>query len=155
MLKPLNKEKVNKKSMWEYLTSEVMWHKNCRRQVLHLTYQPSRFNKFGNDTNGYNINSNNNDSSNINEVIRAVLNFLFFYEKISHAPKSTKSTKKHKKHKNATKQKHKNANKRTKIKNVLKKYLRGKSHLLAYLRFCACEEKNRKVSTMEMLVPLN
>ena len=61
--------------------------------MLHLTYQPSRFNKFGNDTNGYNINSNNNDSSNINEVIRAVLNFLFFYEKISHAPKSTKSTK--------------------------------------------------------------
>ena len=57
-------------------------------------------------------------SSNINEVIRAVLNFLlFFYEKILHAPKSTKSTKqhqkapkstkKHKKHKNATKQKHK------------------------------------------------
>ena len=57
-------------------------------------------------------------SSNINEVIRAVLNFLlFFYEKILHAPKSTKSTKqhqkapkstkKHKKYKNATKQKHK------------------------------------------------
>ena len=35
-------------------------------------------------------------SSNINEVIRAVLNFLlFFYEKILHAPKSTKSTKQH------------------------------------------------------------
>ena len=38
-------------------------------------------------------------SSNINEVIKAVLNFLlFFYEKISHAqkaPRSTKSTKKH------------------------------------------------------------
>ena len=34
-------------------------------------------------------------SSNINEVIRAVLNslFFFFYEKILHAPKSTKSTK--------------------------------------------------------------
>ena len=41
-------------------------------------------------------------SSNITEVIRAVLNYwLFFYEKISHAPKSTK------KHKKATKQKHK------------------------------------------------
>ena len=36
-------------------------------------------------------------SSNINEVIRAVLNFLlFFYEKILHATKSTKSTKRHK-----------------------------------------------------------
>ena len=46
-----------------------------------------------------------NFSSNINEVIKAVLNFLFFYEKISHASKapktpkiskSTKSTKRHK-----------------------------------------------------------
>ena len=34
-------------------------------------------------------------SSNMNEVIRAVLNFLlFFYEKISHAQKSTKKHKK-------------------------------------------------------------
>ena len=33
-------------------------------------------------------------SSNINEVIRAVLNFLFFfYEKISHAPKALKALK--------------------------------------------------------------
>ena len=43
-------------------------------------------------------------SSNINEVIRAVLNFLFFfYEKILHAQKAQKtikSTKKHQKHKN-------------------------------------------------------
>ena len=39
-----------------------------------------------------------NFSSNINEVIRAVLNFLlFFYEEISHAQISTK------KHKNAQK----------------------------------------------------
>ena len=57
-------------------------------------------------------------SSDINEVIRAVLNF-FFYQKILHAqkaqkehkaqkaPKSTKSTKKHKNHKNITKQNHK------------------------------------------------
>ena len=72
-------------------------------------------------------------SSNINEVIRAVLNF-FFFEKILHAqkghkaqkaqktqnelkaqkaPKAPKSTKKTQ---NATTQKHKNANKRTKIK---------------------------------------
>ena len=38
--------------------------------------------------------------SNVNEVIRAVLNFIFFYEKIWHAPKAQK-------HKYATEQKHK------------------------------------------------
>ena len=39
-------------------------------------------------------------SSNINEVIREVLNFLlFFYEKILHAQNAPKSTKKHQKHK--------------------------------------------------------
>ena len=32
-----------------------------------------------------------NFSSNVNEVIRAVLNSLFFYEKISHAPKAPKA----------------------------------------------------------------
>ena len=32
-------------------------------------------------------------SSNVNEVIRAVLNSLFFYEKISHAPKAPKAPK--------------------------------------------------------------
>ena len=47
-----------------------------------------------------------NGSSNINEIIRASLNsiFFFFYKKISHAPKAPKSTKRHK---NATKKKHK------------------------------------------------
>ena len=55
-------------------------------------------------------------------------------------------------HKNINKQKHKNANEQIKIKNPLKKHLMGKSHLFAYLRFCACEEKNKKVSTMEMLI---
>ena len=54
-------------------------------------------------------------SSNINEVIRAVLNPLFFFLQKDFA--RTKSTKKHK---NATKQKHNNANKQTKIKTVLK-----------------------------------
>ena len=60
---------------------------------------------------------------NINEVIRAVLNFLFFFAKRFHthkkhqkahrpqrvlkAPKSQKAPKITKKHKNATKQKHK------------------------------------------------
>ena len=32
-------------------------------------------------------------SSNVNEVIRAVLNFLFFYKKISHVPKAQKAPK--------------------------------------------------------------
>ena len=56
-----------------------------------------------------------NFSSNINEVIRAVLNSLIFFltkrfrthqkaQKATKAPKSTKGTKKHK---NTTKQKHK------------------------------------------------
>ena len=31
----------------------------------------------------------------MNDVIKAVLNFLFFYEKISHTLKALKSTKKH------------------------------------------------------------
>ena len=50
--------------MCKYLTSEVMQHKNCRRQVFNLTYLPCLFNKYGNDTNGYNINSNFNDNNN-------------------------------------------------------------------------------------------
>ena len=88
------------------------------------------------------LSSMSNTSSNINEVIRAVLNSFFFLRKDfartkihQKAPKSTKSTKKHqkhqkprkapkttkntkstKKHKNSTKQKHKNANKQTKNK---------------------------------------
>ena len=72
----------------------------------------------------------------MNEVIRAVLNFLFilFYfpciKSHQKAQKSTKKHQKHKKHKNATKQKHKNANKWTKIKNVLKRYLRGEKSLM-------------------------
>ena len=62
-------------------------------------------------------------SSNINEVIRAVLNFLLFFtkrfrthQKASKSNKKQQKHQKHKKHKNATKQKHKNANKQTKIK---------------------------------------
>ena len=74
-------------------------------------------------------------SSNINYVIRAVLNFLLFFYKEIFAQKSTKGTKitkthqkaqKAPKHKNATKHKHKIANKQTKIKSTLKKYRRGK-----------------------------
>ena len=64
-----------------------------------------------------------NTSSNINEVIGAILNFLiFFYENILHAPKTQKSAKKHKKAVKALKAlkeqrlnqlKKQNANKRT------------------------------------------
>ena len=54
-------------------------------------------------------------SSNINEVIRAVLNPLFIF-----FTKRFRTHQKHQKHKNATKQKHNNANKQTKIKTVLK-----------------------------------
>ena len=57
-----------KKSMCKYLTSEVMWYRNCRRYVFNLTYLPCRFNKCGNDTNGYNINSNNDDNNNDNNT---------------------------------------------------------------------------------------
>ena len=66
-------------------------------------------------------------SSNINEVIRAVLNSLFFFfffcKKILHAPKaqkSTKTSKKYKKRKNATKQKHKTQISEQKLKMRLK-----------------------------------
>ena len=86
-------------------------------------------------------------SSTINEVIKTVWNFLLlFYEKTFHAPKGTK---KHKIHKNATKQKYENANKQTKIKNALKKHLSGKKWLIRLFAFLW------KVSTIEMLVPLN
>ena len=112
--------------------------------------------------------------SNVNEVIRAVLSFLlFFYEKISQAQKSISSTKKHQKHKKAQKStkryknaqkrnqtKAQNANEQTKIKNVLKninnKGEKGEnSNLFANLRFVLAKKKNRRASTMEVLVPLN
>ena len=63
-------------------------------------------------------------SSNINEVIRAVLNF--FYEKILYAqraqkaPKSTNKHQKHKKHKKAKKQKNKTQISEKKLKMRLK-----------------------------------
>ena len=69
-------------------------------------------------------------SSNINEVIRAVLNFLlFFCERTNKHQKAQISTKKHKKHQKAQKHnqaKAQNASKQTKIKNALKKHLSGK-----------------------------
>ena len=57
------------------MKKNVIIEKNCNDQKIHAC------NKV-------------NFSSNINEVIRAVLNFLFFfYEKISHAPKAKKAPK--------------------------------------------------------------
>ena len=64
-----------------------------------------------------NLMKSNPDSSNINEVIKAVLNYLsFFYEKILQAQKTTKSTKKHKKAPKAQKSTKTQPNKSTKRK---------------------------------------
>ena len=69
--------------------------------------------------------------------------FFFFSQKDFECTKSTKNQKNTKKHKIATKQKHKNANKQTKIKNVLKKHLRGEK--VTYSRFCVCEETKKSL----------
>ena len=62
----------------------------------------------------------------------------------------------HEKHKNATKQKHKNANKWTKIKNALKKHLREKLiRLFAFCVFCTSEEKkiaNKKMKSLHNIM---
>ena len=74
-------------------------------------------------------------SSNINEVIRTVLNFLFylffFFLRKDFVPtiKHQKAPKRSKNHQKAQKRnlaKAQNANKRTKIKNALKKHLSEK-----------------------------
>ena len=80
--------------------------------------------------------------SNINEIIRAVLNslFFFFYEKILHIPKAPKAQKAQKR--NQTKAQ--TATSEQKLKMFLKNIEEGKSHLFAYSRFrafCALEEK--------------
>ena len=66
-------------------------------------------------------------SSNMNQVIRAVLTFLFFFTKgfCTHH-KAPKITKKHLKIQKRDQTKAQNANKRTKIENALKKLLSGK-----------------------------
>ena len=70
-------------------------------------------------------------SSNANEVIRAVLNFLFFF---------TKRFCPHQKHKDATKQKNKNANKQITF-SPLDVFYAHKTQpflfLFAYVHFCA------------------
>ena len=60
-------------------------------------------------------------------------------QKITKKHQKHQKHKKHKNYKNTIEQKHKNANNRTKIKNALKKHLRGKSNLFAYLHFCVCK----------------
>ena len=65
-------------------------------------------------------------------------------QKITKKYQKHQKHKKHKNYKNTIEQKHKNANKRTKIKNALKKHLRGKSNLFAYLHFCACKGNKQK-----------
>ena len=85
---------------------------------------------------------NSFSSSNINEIIRAVLNSLsfFFYEKILHIPKAPKAQKAQKR--NQTKAQ--TATSEQKLKMCLKNIEEGKSHLFAYSRFrafCALEEK--------------
>ena len=52
------------------------------------------------------------------------------HKKNTRHQKAPKSTKNNLKYKNITKQKHKNANKGTKIKNALKKHLSGKKPLI-------------------------
>ena len=76
-------------------------------------------------------------------MIKAVVNLLLFFTKRFYThKKAPKSTKKHKKAQKRNQAKAQNVNKRTKIKNALKKHLSGESYLFAYLRFCACKEKS-------------
>ena len=92
-------------------------------------------------------------SSNVNEVIRAVLNsFFFFYEKISHAPKAPK-------YKDATKQKHKTlqANKNKKCT-----YKTSKGKKVTYSLICvfvlfvrAKKRKQNKVKSLRNVNVLN
>ena len=65
-------------------------------------------------------------SSNINEVIRSVLNFLFFFMIRSHKYKKALKALKAPKSIKHNQAKAQNANKRIKIKNALKKHLSGK-----------------------------
>ena len=82
--------------------------------------------------------------------MRAVLNplfFLYFFcKKILHALKEQKAQKAQRRNQ----AKAQNANKRTKIKNAFKKHLREKSHILAYLRFCAfCAREEKRIEKRE------
>ena len=92
-------------------------------------------------------------NSNINEVIRAVLNPFFVFtkrfcthqkhQKHQKAPKSTKA-------RIRNQAKAQNAVSEQKQKLRLKNIYGEKNNLFAYLRFCACEEKKKKSSYSEM-----
>ena len=91
----------------------------------------------------------NSFDSNINEVIRPVLNFLlFFYEKISHTQKAQKSQKapKAQKAQKRNQAKVQNATSKQKQKMRLKNIKQEKSNLFAYLCFSVffVRTKNRK-----------
>ena len=85
-------------------------------------------------------------SSNINDVIRAILNFFFIKRFCTH--KTHQKHQKHQKHKSTKTRPSKSTKryKRTKIKNAHKKDLRRKSHLFAYLHFCVfCAREEKKM----------
>ena len=67
---------------------------------------------------------NDISSSNINEIMRAVLSSVFFFLRKDFA--RTSSTKKHPKAQKRNQAKAQNANKQTKIKNAFRKHLSGK-----------------------------
>ena len=81
-------------------------------------------------------------------LLRQFYTFYYFFTKrfYTHkkAQKSTEKQQKHKKHKNTTKQKHKNVNKRTKIKNAIKKHLRRKNSLSRVFAFLCLLRARRK-----------
>ena len=94
-----------------------------------------------------------NFCSNVNEVIRAVLNSLFFLQKDFARTKITKSTKSTESTKSTKVQRRKqakaqNATREQKLKSALKKHLSGKRSLIrlfAFLCFlCARRKENRK-----------
>ena len=80
-----------------------------------------------------------NFSSNINEVIRAVLNSIFvFFIKRFHTHK------KHQKAPKCNKAKTQNSNRQTKIKNALKTPREKEVTYSLICIFCACKEKKIK-----------
>ena len=86
-------------------------------------------------------------SSNVNEVIRAVLNSLYFF---------TKRFGTHQKHKSINTQPSKSTKrcKRTKIKNALKKHLRRRKSLIclfAFLCFLCARRKQKSPHNVDVL----
>ena len=92
-----------------------------------------------------------NFSSNINWVIRVVLNpLLFFTKRFCTYQKHQKALKAQK----GNQPKAQNANKRPKVKNALKNNWVEKSNLFAYLRFCVfCAREEKKIENKKMKSP--